>query len=218
MAAMTMAAANMLPNNSMNFTENRHGHAVLQTLYHQREQNAFCDVILHVQGEQFEAHRCVLAACSKYFQSVFKQERVTKEQLTIRSCGGREIFKCLLDYIYTGNVVIDKHNVSELVRLSNHFSVLKLRGHCSEYLERYLDVTNCLSVLDMAGKYQMGELLRTAAAFVRHNIDEVLRQQEAMELPHSKVEAIITDKVSRQGAVVRQVCRVSGVFRGDTQG
>ena len=191
----------MLPNNSMNFTENQHGHAVLDTLRHQREQNAFCDVILHVQGQQFEAHRCVLAACSKYFQTMFKQEKVVKEQLTI-SCGGHEIFKCLLDYIYTGNVVIDKHNVSELVRLSNHFNVLKLRAHCSEYLERYLDVTNCLSVMDLAGKYQMTELLHTAAAFVRHNSDQVLRQHEAMQLPHNKVEMLIMDKVRLIASII----------------
>ncbi|XP_037089568.1 uncharacterized protein LOC119109928 [Pollicipes pollicipes] len=190
---MTMAAANMLPNNSMNFTENQHGNAILEMLRHQREQNYFCDVILHVQGQQFEAHRNVLASCSKYFQNTFKQDKVVKEQLTI-SCGGHEIFRCLLDYIYTGNVVIDKNNVSELVRLSNHFSVLKLRGHCSEYLERYLDVTNCLSVMDMADRYQMTELLRTAVTFVKANIDDVLRQQEAMELPQAKVEQLVMGK------------------------
>ncbi|XP_037089567.1 uncharacterized protein LOC119109927 [Pollicipes pollicipes] len=190
---MTMAAANMLPNNSMNFTENQHGNAILEMLRHQREQNYFCDVILHVQGQQFEAHRNVLASCSKYFQNTFKQDKVVKEQLTI-SCGGHEIFRCLLDYIYTGNVVIDKNNVSELVRLSNHFSVLKLRGHCSEYLERYLDVTNCLSVMDMADRYQMTELLRTAVTFVKANIDDVLRQQEAMELPQAKVEQLVIGK------------------------
>lgn len=62
----------LLPNNAMTFTENQHGTAVLEKLRSQRELVRCCDVILHVGGKQFQAHRCVLAACSPYFDSIFK--------------------------------------------------------------------------------------------------------------------------------------------------
>ena len=62
----------LFKNNAMTFTENQHAIAVLEKLHLQREQERCCDVIINCAGEQFEAHRCVLAACSPYFDSIFK--------------------------------------------------------------------------------------------------------------------------------------------------
>src|SRR5277367_1620291 len=104
------------PNNAMNFTENQHGNTILEKLRNQKDSGRFCDVILHVQGRQFQAHRNVLASCSPYFDSILKMHKIVKEQLTV-TCQNHEVFNCLLNYMYTGNVVIDKHNVAELLRL-----------------------------------------------------------------------------------------------------
>lgn len=77
--------------------------------------------------------------------------KTVKEQLTITS-QDPEVFRCLLAYMYTGTVVVDKTNVAELLRLANRLLIAKLKEHCAEYLERYLDASNCLTVRDMATK------------------------------------------------------------------
>lgn len=41
--------------------------SVLDGLNRQREEGRFCDLSIHVQGQVFKAHRCVLAASSPYF-------------------------------------------------------------------------------------------------------------------------------------------------------
>lgn len=41
--------------------------AVLSSLNRQREDGRLCDLSIHVQGQVFKAHRCVLAASSPYF-------------------------------------------------------------------------------------------------------------------------------------------------------
>lgn len=41
--------------------------AVLNSLNRQREDGRLCDLSIHVQGQVFKAHRCVLAASSPYF-------------------------------------------------------------------------------------------------------------------------------------------------------
>lgn len=64
----------LLPNNAMTFTENQHGNAVLEKLRQQRELVRCCDMILYVNKKKFYAHRCVLSACSPYFDSVLKGE------------------------------------------------------------------------------------------------------------------------------------------------
>lgn len=77
--------------------------------------------------------------------------KTVKEQLTVSS-QDPEVFRCLLAYMYTGTVVVDRTNVAELLRLANKLLLAKLKEHCAEYLERYLDSTNCLAVKDMATK------------------------------------------------------------------
>lgn len=181
-----------LPNNPMNFTENQHGNVILEKLRMQKDSGRFCDVTLYVEGKQFRAHRNVLASCSPYFNSILKMQRIVKEHLTI-TCKSSEVFQCLLNYMYTGSVVIDKENVCELVRLSNHFLVPKLKDYCSEYLERYLEVSNCVSVKEMADKYSMPSLLKCCSIFIKNNIEDVMKQTELLESPISLVEAFLSD-------------------------
>ncbi|XP_076063025.1 uncharacterized protein LOC143038043 isoform X3 [Oratosquilla oratoria] len=181
-----------LLNNAMTFTENQHGTVVLEKLRSQRDLVRCCDVILHVAGMQFHAHRCVLAACSPYFDSIFKVSKTVKEQLTISS-QDPEVFKCLLAYMYTGTVVVDKTKVGELLRLANKFLIAKLKDHCAEYLERYLDASNCLLVRDMAVKFGLNSLERTTSTFISSNMDDIIRKQEVLELQHSRLEDFIKD-------------------------
>ncbi|XP_050737947.1 uncharacterized protein LOC127009179 isoform X2 [Eriocheir sinensis] len=180
-------ALNLLPNNAMTFTENQHGTAVLEKLRSQRELMRCCDVILHVAGNQFQAHRCVLAACSPYFDSIFKAGKTVKEQLTITS-QDPEVFRCLLAYMYTGTVVVDKTNVAELLRLANRLLIAKLKEHCAEYLERYLDASNCLTVRDMATKYNLKALEKTTGNFIQTHLSEIVEGDEVLEMSLTRLE------------------------------
>lgn len=177
----------------MNFTENSHATILLEKLWSQREAGRFCDVVLHVQGQKFLAHRNVLASCSPFFDSVLKSRKVNKEQLTI-TCQNIDAFLLLLNYMYTGAVVIDKNNVSELLRLANHFLVAKLKAYCAEYLDRYLDQSNCLMVKDMAEKYNLPVLLKNASTFIHNHIIDILKQNEILEFNMSKLELFLKEK------------------------
>jgi len=181
----------------MNFTENQHGNVVLEKLKAQREQGRFCDVTLYVEGKQFRAHRNVLASCSPYFDSILKMHRTVKERLTV-TCQNSDIFQCLLNYMYTGSVVIDKNNVTELLRLANHFLVAKLKSYCAEYLDRYLDITNCLSVKEMAEKYNMPALSKASTLFVQVHLNKVILQDEILTCSLPKIEEFLSNKVCCQ--------------------
>ncbi|CAG0899994.1 unnamed protein product [Darwinula stevensoni] len=189
-------ALRTLQNNAMSFTENQHGNVILEKLRQQREEEKFCDVILLVQDREFPAHRNVLSACSAYFESVLKVNRIVKEQMRITclKSNNHEVFTCLLNYMYTGSVVIDKDNVAELLRLANHFLISKVKNYCAEYLDRYLNISNCLGVKELADKYQMPALSRTANAFMVTHFDQILTQEEIPNLNLSQLERLITDE------------------------
>jgi kelch-like protein 11 len=176
--------------------------------------------VLHVHGRQFLCHRLILAANSAYFDSIF-QSRIAKAVVTgskarnsqyysknpsnitksvmmeslIISCTEPDLFQIFLNYMYTGQVTIDKSNVAELLRLSNNFMVAKLKEYCAEYLERFLDAENCLQVKEVGEKYRINSLAKSATTFVQNNLGEVINHEIMMELLPKQVENFVTEKV-----------------------
>ena len=55
------------------FTDS-HAKSILTTMNNLRKSNTLCDVILRVDGQNFPAHRIVLAACSDYFCAMFTNQ------------------------------------------------------------------------------------------------------------------------------------------------
>ena len=92
------------------------------------------------------------------------------------SCGDAEAFSLLLNYLYSGSVLINSSNVLHLLRLANNFLVSKLKNYCAEYLDRYLDPDNVLSVRELAAKYNMPGLAKNAALFLEANLARVAAQ------------------------------------------
>ncbi|CAB4054823.1 unnamed protein product [Lepeophtheirus salmonis] len=131
---------------------NNHCVHAFEKLRIQREQGRFCDVTLSIQGRTFPAHRCVLASCSPWFDTNLKVYKTTKETVEVTQCKNYEIFHQLLTYCYTGQIIVDKNNVPELLHLSNYYAIFKLKSYCSEYLERNLNSRNCVFVFRNGSK------------------------------------------------------------------
>jgi len=180
--------------------EPQRGIEMIEFFRKQREREKFCDVILHVQGKQFFAHRMVLAAGSAYFDSMFKSKKTIRENLAI-SCQDPEIFKAFLNYFYTGSISLKKENVGELIRLSHHFLVGKLKAYCADFLERYLDAANSLHVKQISEKFQLPSLTKSAVGFIQTNLAEVINHEVMMDLPPKQIEQFVTEKVGIHNTV-----------------
>ena len=147
----------------------RHCIQAFDRLRVQREQARFADLTLSVQGRDFHAHRCILAACSPWFDSKLKIYKATREHITIDECKDYEIFHAILTFCYSGNIVIDKNNVAEIMHLANFFQMSKLRSYCCAYLNRNLNMKTVHSVMDISMKYNITDLLKQSLIFVQKN-------------------------------------------------
>ncbi|CAH1772417.1 unnamed protein product [Owenia fusiformis] len=114
-----------------------HGKSLLEKFKTQKELSRFCDVVLVLQNRKYPAHSCVLAACSSYFDAILKQtpSMIAIEQISI-DCEDHVAFEALLDYIYSGQVIVTEDNIFELQRLAKLYIFNELSQGLTEFIKR----------------------------------------------------------------------------------
>lgn len=127
---------------------------ILSKLFEQQKSNRFCDITLYLNDRSVKLHRNILACNSLYFDSILKQNKVVKEQLTINNLEN-DTFDTFLMYCYTGKIEIRVSNVECLLKLANNFLVPKITEYCSEFLDKYVNYDNCLDIFALSKKFDL---------------------------------------------------------------
>ncbi|KAL7643410.1 UNVERIFIED_CONTAM: hypothetical protein RMT77_005392 [Armadillidium vulgare] len=159
--------------NPMTFTENHHGNIILGELQKQRMSSRFCDVFIAVNESKYPAHRCVLSACSPYFASLLIADKVGKETVSVETEKDEDVLT-VLDYMYTGTIIMDKNNVGEILKLADAFLMIALKDHCSIYLQHYLDNSNCLTIWEMANRFGLETVKKLSSKYISTHLSEIL--------------------------------------------
>ena len=89
---------------------------VLSGLNILRRENSFTDIKIKVDKSKFSVHKCVLSSFSPYFKAMFTAGLVETEQdvVTLNRVEPSMI-SGLIDYTYTGEISITKHNMQSLL-------------------------------------------------------------------------------------------------------
>uniref|UniRef100_A0A8C4ZC22 Kelch like family member 29 n=1 Tax=Gadus morhua TaxID=8049 RepID=A0A8C4ZC22_GADMO len=158
---------------------------MLKELNQQRRTKEFTDLKIIVEGKEFEVHQNVLASCSLYFKDLVKRSvRMSsfdrrKLELTMSNIGA-DVLEQLLEFVYTGSLVIDSANAKTLLEAANKFQFNTFCKVCVSFLEKQLTAANCLGVLAMAEAMRCTELHNMAKAFALQNFPEVGGQEEIL--------------------------------------
>ncbi|KAM9201037.1 kelch-like protein 29 isoform 1-T4 [Dugong dugon] len=170
------------------FTDPGHPKEMLKELNQQRRAKAFTDLKIVVEGREFEVHQNVLASCSLYFKDLIQRSVRDGGQ------GGREklelvlsnlqadVLELLLEFVYTGSLVIDSANAKTLLEAASKFQFHTFCKVCVSFLEKQLTASNCLGVLAMAEAMQCSELYHMAKAFALQIFPEVAAQEEILSI------------------------------------
>lgn len=70
----------------------KHGQTMLDKLNQQRLNNQFCDITLFIEGEEYRAHKSVLAASSEYFNELFFEKGAVTTHEAIVDLSGTSLF------------------------------------------------------------------------------------------------------------------------------
>ncbi|KPP56264.1 zinc finger protein ZNF-U69274-like, partial [Scleropages formosus] len=70
----------------------KHGQTMLEKLNQQRLSGQFCDITLLIEGEEYRAHKAVLAACSDYFSELFIEKGAISSHEAVVDLSGESGF------------------------------------------------------------------------------------------------------------------------------
>ncbi|XP_060870648.1 kelch-like protein 2 [Metopolophium dirhodum] len=175
------------------FRNSFHSDRILEGLQSLRKNEFFCDIRFETEdGNITFGNKIVLMAASPYFFAMFSNfgER-NKDVVIIRELDST-ILQILVDYIYTGEIMITKENVQVLLLAANVLQLEVVTNACAEFLQKQLDASNCIGIRAFADLHNCTELLSSSEALIKKEFLEVVKSDEFLSLSFEDVVKIIS--------------------------
>ncbi|MEJ1289071.1 putative gene 10696 [Cricetulus griseus] len=138
------------------------------------ENSLFTDCCVVVAGQEFQAHKAILAARSPVFRAMFEhdmKERRTN-RVEIRDLEP-QVFKAMMGFIYTGKAP-DLHSMADAVlAATDKYGLERLKIMCEDALCRDLSVENAAHTLSLADLHSAGQLKTHALDFITAHASKV---------------------------------------------
>lgn len=118
---------NIMAEKTFNLTWNNHLanlSGLFEGLY---KSGSLTDATLACQGGMLRAHRLVLAACSPYFERVFKEHYGEQPILILKGVAVEEM-ECLLDFMYRGSIDVAEEHLPSLIKTATDLEIRGLSG------------------------------------------------------------------------------------------
>ncbi|KAM3620525.1 uncharacterized protein V6R79_024953 [Siganus canaliculatus] len=110
----------------------KHSQTMLDKLNQQRLSNHFCDITLLIEGEEYRAHKAVLAACSDYFHGLFIEKGAVSTHEAVVDLSGftKASFLPLLDFAYTSMLTFNFCAMADIANLARHLMMTEVLQIC----------------------------------------------------------------------------------------
>ncbi|KAF5909906.1 speckle-type POZ protein-like [Clarias magur] len=139
------------------------------------EGSRFTDCSLFVGGQEFKAHKSILAARSPVFNAMFehKMEESKKNRVDISDVEP-DVFREMMVFIYTDKAPNLEKMADHLLAAADKYALERLKVMCEEALCNSLSVENVADILILADLHSAEQLKAQAIDFI--NRCSVLRQ------------------------------------------
>ncbi|XP_067086781.1 zinc finger and BTB domain-containing protein 37 [Osmerus mordax] len=107
--------------------------SVLSHLNQLRMQGRLCDIVVNVQGQNFRAHKVVLAASSPYFRDHMSLSQMSTVSLSV--IRNPTVFEQLLSFCYTGRLCLQLADIISYLTAASFLQMQHIIDHCTQILE-----------------------------------------------------------------------------------
>ncbi|XP_031232021.1 TD and POZ domain-containing protein 1-like [Mastomys coucha] len=140
------------------------------------ENSLFTDFSLLVAGQEFRAHKAILAARSPVFKAMFEHEMEQSLTNRIKILDlDPQVFKEMMGFIYTGKAPhLDSHSMATgVLAAADKYGLEGLKALCEDALCRNLSVENAAQTLILADLQGLERLKTQALDFIALHASEV---------------------------------------------
>ena len=149
---------------------------VMDNLHSFKKDGSLCDIDIVVGDNRIPAHKCVLAAGSDYFKSLFCGPMKTDDTVVNLSAvtDDFESVETVIEFLYTGNIDVDDDNLAIILKLASFLLIGVLRANCIHYMQLSVDLDNCLQYYLLATEFMIPDLQHTLSKTVASRFHDCL--------------------------------------------
>ncbi|XP_029343162.1 kelch-like protein 2 [Acyrthosiphon pisum] len=162
--------------------------AIFEVLQSLRDDEVLCDIKLETEdGGVVIAHKVVLASGSQYFHSMFTHFKEKNQDLVVIRELSSTALKLLVNFIYSGEIVVTENNVQVLLPATNLLQLQEVKNACCDFLQKQLLPTICLGINALADLHSCPKLLKTSELYIQRHFLEVVEKDEFLSLSSERV-------------------------------
>lgn len=138
------------------------------------------DLILKIGDTELRAHRDILRARSRVFQSMLDHDMKEKNSgvIDVPDCDPQAM-ELFLSYVYCGRVeALDQNSMFGLYYVADKYEMQGLKDYCCEFIKKSLSTTNICDVIQLALNHSDSNLLEYATEYFMNNALNILRTVE----------------------------------------
>lgn len=168
-------------------------HLLLQ-LNRLRQEKILTDVFLCSDNTEIPCHRNVLVSSSPYFRAMFCNNFMERQQTKIDLKGiTSTILGNIIDYVYTGLVIISMDIVLPLMQAASMLQYGRLFEACSSFLQEQLSPDNCLSMIRLSEIMNCDSLRDKAKEMAMMSFSDVSASEDLCELSLQELMGYLED-------------------------
>ncbi|XP_053200921.1 protein roadkill-like [Panonychus citri] len=142
------------------------------------ENHRFSDVTLSVRGQEFLAHKAILAARSPVFEAMFQHNLEESKQNRVEITDmDQEVLGEMLKFIYTGKSTNLEKMADDLLAAADKYDLERLKVMCEEALCSNLSVETAAEVLILADMHSASQLKAHAIEYINTHATDVMETQ-----------------------------------------
>ena len=174
-----------------------------------RDNSCFNDVIITAGRVSIAANRLILSRYSIYFEKMFKSNMREKYErnVEVQAIEG-ESLKTLIDYIYSGSIVINNQNVMSLLSGADYLQLDDVKQFCFEFMQASITPNNCLRILDAASLYRNDALKEEMRQYISAHLNEVAQSDDFKSYSKAQViECVSTldENIAKSSSIYRAI-------------
>nr|XP_042130343.1 speckle-type POZ protein-like [Peromyscus maniculatus bairdii] len=134
----------------------------------------FTDCCLVVAGQEFQAHKAILAACTPVFRAMFEHNMEEHKRNHVEILDLElQVFKAVMDFIYTRTAPDVDSMAAAVLAAADKYGLERLKVTCEDALCRDLSVENAAHTFFLADLHNAGQLKTQTLDFISAHASEI---------------------------------------------